>query len=618
VESCGPRAVAKLKALSPVTEHDVVVGATDWHGYETLVRCQQFAKERRAKLLCIHVHGRHAFIGPACSPRTPACIQCWHDRYYTGYDDERAFVDTRIDATASPFITPLSAATIAELAVSLVLTAPETQCGGAAPSVYAWDMVAATGRSMALLPVPGCPLCGEVPPDSPERARITLVPRQKKSADADHLRSLADLKFVAESACVGRTGIVRHIRSSPFTIGAMGTAEVWLENKNRMEVCCGFGDNYEDARTAAILEALERYSGVLPRGRSSFVRGAASSLREHAVNPRLLGLHSAEQYLQHSERLQPYSDDLELDWVWAFSLLHQRAVLVPMELAFYSPSREKAIAFDGSNGCSVGSCPEEAIFHGLLEVVERDALLLSWYTGTFEQRIDLDFSNDLELNARLRMLAAAGFECRAFDVTTDFGIPAVLAVALRSDGAMPTIACAGAAHVQPRRAMARSFRELCGRIEQIRIDLSSANIRERVRLLGADASLVDSISDHAWRYCGAEMQSCFHFLLERDRRITLGELERRVGNSASIDLTHELVSSLQKIFAAGSDVIVVDQTPAELGSLGLWTYKVLVTRALPITFGANLHRLEAMDRLQARLATPASAYDWTMRPHPFA
>ena len=34
---------------------------------------------------------------------------------------------------------------------------------------------------------------------------------------------------------------------------------------------------------------------------------------------------------------------------------------------------------ESSNGCASGGSPEEAVYFGLMEVVERDAFLLAWY-----------------------------------------------------------------------------------------------------------------------------------------------------------------------------------------------------------------------------------------------
>ena len=37
------------------------------------------------------------------------------------------------------------------------------------------------------------------------------------------------------------------------------------------------------------------------------------------------------------------------------------------------------MVYETSNGCALGGCFEEATAHGLLEVAERDAFLITWY-----------------------------------------------------------------------------------------------------------------------------------------------------------------------------------------------------------------------------------------------
>lgn len=56
-----------------------------------------------------------------------------------------------------------------------------------------------------------------------------------------------------------------------------------------------------------------------------------------------------------------------------------RPILVPESIAYYSLGHRDAYVYETSNGCAIGGSLEEAIFHGILEVVERDAFLLTWY-----------------------------------------------------------------------------------------------------------------------------------------------------------------------------------------------------------------------------------------------
>ena len=70
-----------------------------------------------------------------------------------------------------------------------------------------------------------------------------------------------------------------------------------------------------------------------------------------------------------------------MNWVWGYSFLQERPILVPELLAYYSLGYGEGFVYETSNGCALGGSLEEAIFHAILEVVERDSFLLTWYAN---------------------------------------------------------------------------------------------------------------------------------------------------------------------------------------------------------------------------------------------
>jgi ribosomal protein S12 methylthiotransferase accessory factor len=81
-----------------------------------------------------------------------------------------------------------------------------------------------------------------------------------------------------------------------------------------------------------------------------------------------------------------------------------------------------------SNGLASGNTLDEAVLHGLCEVVERDALTLFRLRDDAERaarRIDLDTVEDPECRALLDAYAAADVAVAAWDVTSDVGVATV-------------------------------------------------------------------------------------------------------------------------------------------------------------------------------------------------
>jgi ribosomal protein S12 methylthiotransferase accessory factor len=100
---------------------------------------------------------------------------------------------------------------------------------------------------------------------------------------------------------------------------------------------------------------------------------------------------------------------------------------------------------------------EEAILHGILELVERDALAIWWYNQPALPPISLSAAEQPggpDLSTALRDL---GWTITLHDVTTDVGIPAAVAIAENSAGEW---VLGSAAHLNARSAFRNAVREL--------------------------------------------------------------------------------------------------------------------------------------------------------------
>lgn len=103
------------------------------------------------------------------------------------------------------------------------------------------------------------------------------------------------------------------------------------------------------------------------------MHGSFHDLEDYALNPLTLGVHTNEHYNRDGFPFKPFDPDYEQNWVWGYSLSQNRTILVPESIAYYSLGHRDAYVYETSNGCAIGGSLEEAIFHGILEVVERDA-----------------------------------------------------------------------------------------------------------------------------------------------------------------------------------------------------------------------------------------------------
>uniref|UniRef100_A0A7J3UZC4 YcaO-related McrA-glycine thioamidation protein n=1 Tax=Candidatus Methanosuratincola petrocarbonis (ex Vanwonterghem et al. 2016) TaxID=1867261 RepID=A0A7J3UZC4_9CREN len=227
------------------------------------------------------------------------------------------------------------------------------------------------------------------------------VPPEKTLELVSRVKENAGITRVAEITGLDRIGIP--IFTSIRPMASQGAVTVYT----------GKGCSQEEAEVSAVMEGIERFSAE-PRG-FRLVRGSYRNLsREREVlDPNLLIL---PRKYQHSE---------EIEWVEGYSLTQEVTILVPAEAVFHPYSRHNQLFRTNTNGLAVGNALEEAIVHGLMEVIERDAWSL-FEAGRLQGRgLELSGCSSPMVRSMLEKLAKAGIGVYAKDITSDIGIPTV-------------------------------------------------------------------------------------------------------------------------------------------------------------------------------------------------
>lgn len=229
-------------------------------------------------------------------------------------------------------------------------------------------------------------------------------------------------------------------------------------NARSIAIHQGKGINDIDAKVSAVMEAVERSIAEKPpiSGRHAS-RGEleAAGLRVESMDC-LIG--TRQKVVERTEAI---------DWVEGLDLITSQAVWVPRDtvtLDRTAPSRY----WQSSDGLASGNTIEEAMFHGLLERVERDAETL-WKLDTRASRsrccVDARSFEDPVVNELIDRINAAGFHLQLFDVTSDIGIPvfsAFLAPVRRgttNDLSYIDVTTGSGAHLDAARAAIRAITE---------------------------------------------------------------------------------------------------------------------------------------------------------------
>lgn len=98
------------------------------------------------------------------------------------------------------------------------------------------------------------------------------------------------------------------------------------------------------------------------------------------------------------------------------------------------PTEDLLATYPISTGVAFSTVRSSALWSALCEVVERDAIMLFWLTRSHFRTILVDPKLDpLRLATRIRRISDVGLDCYLVDISTDVGMPTVLAIVRGSE-----------------------------------------------------------------------------------------------------------------------------------------------------------------------------------------
>lgn len=163
--------------------------------------------------------------------------------------------------------------------------------------------------------------------------------------------------------------------------------------------------------------------------------------------------------------------DEPIIWVTGQNLLDGRPVLVPWALVGLDHRLAPICYHDAfevsSDGLASGNTPAEAVFHGICELIERDAYSSLQFLSDKRLRDrcrSLPTAGDMQLDVLMAAVERAGLRVQLLDMTTDISVPAYMAILLPVSGGEPgredAAYCGGCGcHPSRRRAIMRSISE---------------------------------------------------------------------------------------------------------------------------------------------------------------
>jgi ribosomal protein S12 methylthiotransferase accessory factor len=334
----------------------------------------------------------------------------------------------------------------------------------------------------------------------------------------------------------------------------------------------GSGIHAGESRVRAIGEALERYSSCVYDSRQ-LIRATARELGRDALDLLSIPRCSARELAHPSCPIVAPDLDAPIRWVSGVSLSTGAVMWVPammVYLYFHPETAGERMWLPISTGCAAHTSLERALLSATCEVIERDAIAVTWLQKLPLPRIELDrIPAWLEPYVR-RNEAHGDSEHVFFDATTDIGVPTVYSLQLTPHNVRLATLVMCSTELDPSIAVAKVIRE-------------SASSRLAMQIPQPLPDRWDDFSavSHGAAYMGhPDRASAFDFLIHSPHRRRLSEMPTLDTGQPGSDL----MDLIERLRVRGMEAIAVDLTTDEGRRTGTWVVRVIVPGLQPLSF----------------------------------
>ncbi|WP_371069504.1 TOMM precursor leader peptide-binding protein [Sediminibacillus sp. JSM 1682029] len=475
-----------------------------------------------------------------------------------------------------------------------------------------------------------CPVCKSISNDHQHSFNGEFKENKKKERSQYRVNPDFDIKEAFAKLYDQDVGVFNHqfreVRSK-YT-DAKGT-EIQVTDEYT-ETGFGRGYNHKTIEKLSVLEAIERYCGMFDRKAPSKLFKPYRDVKDTAVNPKKFIMHEEWDRMHPAYELVEYSEDLPVYWKYGYSVKQQEKVLIPEQLVFFADKfyREKnnRFIYDSSNGMALGGTYEEAVFYGLLELIERDNFLCAFYNKLKLKEIDLKSINNSKLKQLVYFSELDGINVYIYDISMELGIPSIWAMAHNVKVDAPIVSYhAAAAHIDPEKAIETAVLEVITSVSIFEeVIPEDSEVSNRVQEIAHNPDAVTDFDDHILYYASAANTERLLSNIESPGKYAVKDIYRRQFYESdkyqNDDLKDDLEELIEDVLQYYEDIYVVDVTPESIARLGLHAAKVLVPGMLPMTFGQQ-HRRINRERLKQELTHRGlSEEDFVLniQPHPFS
>lgn len=344
----------------------------------------------------------------------------------------------------------------------------------------------------------------------------------------------------------------------------------------------GKGFAINDMFASSLGEAVERVVGsvAIYQGKADQTLGTAREMQAQGLRPLMpeeMPLFSPEQYATPGFLYAPFTEDTRLNWIEGRRMRSGEPVWVPAQLVemlhVFHPD-EAMIGYSVSGGLSCHVSEEDALFHAITEVIERDQVNLRWYCRIPPEELVVDrVPDDARLRVLLDDIASLPGDVRFYSHSMDFPeVPVITAVQM--DEWLTRLAwnAGGGVGVDGEAALYGAITEFCQAERTMRMSVLAPqrSVSEAVAAMfdiaeDADASQMTLFFQAIGFYGHRVNQPKLDWYIKDNPQLGLAELP--VCRPAT---SRERLAHLDALLEAkGMDPIVFDFTPDSMEALRL-------------------------------------------------
>ena len=271
-----------------------------------------------------------------------------------------------------------------------------------------------------------------------------IAPSKTIEINQDKLKT-AGITRIADITDLDRIGL-------PIYTAIRPTAE-----EGAISIYGGKGISKDHAKASAMMEGFERYSAERQASDETII-ATLDEIAGHGdyIDPKSLNL--------PKELEKKGIDELNLEWSKSKDIISGNEYYIPTNAILHPYTHENNIQSlfkSNTNGLASGNILEEAILHGMLEVIERDAWSIFELTHKTYAQIDIDSIESEIILDIIDKFESEGIKIKLMDFTADIRIPTIAASAddtVTKDAGLLTLGMG--THLDPEVSILRALTEV--------------------------------------------------------------------------------------------------------------------------------------------------------------